>query len=154
MPIGVTLRRCIESDLPCVLAIEQASFPFPWQGDFFLKEMQLSHSWLWVAEAEGAVIGYICGWFVADEGEIVRVAVHPTARRRGIGKILLEEAMRVAHQRGAQTLHLEVRASNAEAIALYKVCGFCEIGKRTRYYENGEDALRMRWERKKIEGKS
>jgi ribosomal-protein-alanine N-acetyltransferase len=149
MPVlaGVNLRPFIESDLPQVLEIEQASFPLPWKEEFFLKELYHPHSWFWVAEKEGSIVGYLCGWFVADEGEILKIAVHPAYRRCGLGKFLLDEIIAVACQREVQTLHLEVRVSNTEAMTLYKLCGFQETGMRRQYYENGEDALLMKRER-------
>jgi len=155
MPVlaGVRLRPFAESDLPQVLEIEQASFPLPWKGEFFLSELHHPQGWLWVVEVEGMVVGYLCGWFVADEGEILKVAVHPAYRRCGFGKFLLNEVMTVACQREVQTLHLEVRVSNAGAIALYKLCGFQEIGMRRQYYENGEDALLMKREKIKTDKK-
>jgi ribosomal-protein-alanine N-acetyltransferase len=146
----VSLRRFVKSDLPHVLAIEQASFLLPWKGEFFLKELSLSHGWLWVAEKEGTIVGYVCGWFVADEGEILKVAVHPSYRRCGVGKFLVEKAIGIADHHGIRTLHLEVRVSNAESIALYKLYSFHEVGRRRRYYENGEDALLMTWERRDV----
>jgi [ribosomal protein S18]-alanine N-acetyltransferase len=145
LPTAVRLRPFVESDLPHVLEIEHASFPLPWKAEFFLKELQNPHGWSWVAEKEGLIVGYLCGWFVVDEGEILKVAVHPSFRRYGVGGALLEEAMVIAGQRGVRTLHLEVRVSNTAAIALYKLRGFHEVGRRGRYYENGEDALLMTW---------
>ncbi len=144
----VRVRRFVESDLPHVLAIEQASFLLPWKGEFFLKELSLSHGWLWVAEKEGPIVGYVCGWFVADEGEILKVAVHPSYRRCGVGKFLVEKVIEIAGHHSIQTLHLEVRVNNAAAISLYKLHGFYEVGSRRRYYENGEDALLMTWEKR------
>ena len=146
----VRLRRFVESDLPQVLAIEQASFLLPWKGEFYLKDLSLMHGWLWVAEKEGTIVGYVCGWFVAGEGEILKVAVHPSYRRCGVGKFLVEKTVGIADHHGIRTLHLEVRVSNAEAIALYKLYSFHEVGRRRRYYENGEDALLMTWERRDV----
>lgn len=139
----IRLRPFVESDLPQVLEIEQASFLLPWNGEFFLTELHHPHGWVWVAEKDGTIVGYLCGWFVADEGEILNIAIHPDYRRRGLGKFLLEETIALACERGVRTLHLEVRVSNAAAIALYTVCDFYQVGIRQRYYENGEDALRM-----------
>lgn len=152
MPVlaGMRLRLFVESDLPQVLEIEQASFPSPWKGEFFLKELHHAHGWSWVAEKKDTIVGYLCGWFVTDEGEILKVAVHPSYRRCGVGKWLVEEAIVIAGQRGVQTLHLEVQVSNAPAIALYKLCGFHEVGSRKRYYENGEDALLMTWKKNSV----
>jgi ribosomal-protein-alanine N-acetyltransferase len=149
----VRLRPFVESDLPQVLEIEHASFPLPWKAEFFLKELHNPHGWSWVAEKEGIIVGYLCGWFVVDEGEILKVAVHPSSRRCGVGKVLLEEAMLIAGQREIRTLHLEVRVSNRAAITLYEICGFHEVGSRKRYYEDGEDALLMKWESGEGRGK-
>jgi [ribosomal protein S18]-alanine N-acetyltransferase len=146
----VRLRPFVENDLPQVLEIEHASFPSSWKGEFFLKELHRPHGWLWVAEKDGPILGYTCGWFVADEGEILKVAVHPSYRRCGVGKSLVEKAIEIAGHHGIRTLYLEVRVSNAEAIALYKLHNFYEVGKRRQYYENSEDALLMKWERKDV----
>jgi [ribosomal protein S18]-alanine N-acetyltransferase len=145
-PVEVRLRPFVESDLPQVLNIEQASFSLPWKAEFFLKELHNPHGWSWVAEKEDTIVGYLCGWFVVDEGEILKIAVHPASRRCGIGKFLIGEVMRIAGQRRIRTLHLEVRVSNAAAIALYTLSGFREVSRRKRYYEDGEDALLMKWE--------
>ena len=140
---GVILRLCFESDLSRVLEIEQTSFPSPWKRDAFLSELHNPHSCFWVVEKAGNIIGYLCCWFVADEGEILNVAIDPGYRRCGLGKILVREMITVAGQKGVRTLYLEVRVSNSPAITLYKSFGFCEIGTRRRYYADGEDALLM-----------
>lgn len=141
----VILRPCFESDLSRVLEIERASFPLPWKKEFFLSELHNLRSYFWVVEKAGYVIGYLCCWFVADEGEILNVAIDPGYRHCGIGKILVREAVTVARQRGVRALYLEVRVSNTTAITLYKSCDFREIGIRRRYYADGEDALLMVW---------
>jgi ribosomal-protein-alanine N-acetyltransferase len=76
----------------------------------------------------------------ADEVEILLVAVVPHARRRGVGRALVEALLADA---GARRAHLEVRASNRAAIALYERTGFVAAGVRKRYYADGEDALVM-----------
>ena len=141
----VVLRPCIESDLSCVLEIEQASCPSPWKKESFLSELHNPHSCFWVAEKAGDIIGYLCCCFLADEGEILNVAVAPKYRRCGLGKILMGEAVRVAYQKGVRSLYLEVRVGSASAIRLYRSFGFHEIGLRRRYYADGEDALLMVW---------
>jgi ribosomal-protein-alanine N-acetyltransferase len=140
---GVVLRPCTESDLSRVLEIEQASFPSPWQRASFLSELHNSYGYFGVAEKAGNILGYLCCWFVTDEGEILNIAIDPDYRRCGIGKILVKEAITVARQKGVRSLYLEVRVSNVPAITLYKSFGFHEIGFRRRYYVDGEDALLM-----------
>ncbi|MGH7963679.1 MAG: ribosomal protein S18-alanine N-acetyltransferase [Candidatus Binatia bacterium] len=142
----VSLRPCGELDLSAVLAIEQASFPLPWQEAFFLAELQNPQSRFLVAGQEGRVIGYLCGWLVADEVQILRIAVHPAHRRQGIGKALLLATLAEAYQEGARAASLEVRRSNLPALAFYTGLGFRQVATRRRYYENGEDALLLVWD--------
>lgn len=137
----VLLRPCVELDLPAVLDIERASFPLPWQEAFFLAELRNPRSLFLVAVQEGQVIGYLCCWLVADEVQILRVAVHPANRQQRIGKALLLATLAEARQEGARSASLEVRKSNLPALAFYLGLGFREVATRQRYYENGEDAL-------------
>lgn len=74
------------------------------------------------------------------EAELLRIAVAPEARRRGLGRRLLAECMEQLAAEGCPTLHLEVRCSNAPARALYEALGWRSCGLRPRYYRDGEDA--------------
>jgi ribosomal-protein-alanine N-acetyltransferase len=135
-------------DLPQVLAIERRSFDNPWTSALFLQELRIPFSRIMVIrpadDAEEPIVGYLCRWFVADEVHILNVAVHPGQRRRGIGGILLQEALREARELGADAVTLEVRRSNAGARRVYESLRFEEVGVRRNYYGRGEDALIMR----------
>ena len=137
------LRLATESDLPAVLAIEQTSFPQPWTSVAFRNEFKNPYSHLWVLEERTLIIGYICTWFIDDEGEIANVAVLPAYRRQGIGRFLVQHALQEAKKRGVRSLSLEVRSSNFAAVDLYRSFGFEEVAVRKKYYKNGEDALLM-----------
>src|SRR5262245_35301348 len=102
-----TLRPFVESDLSRVLEIEQASFTLPWKRESFLSELHNPHSYFWVAEKAEDIVGYLCCCFIADEGEILNVAIDPDHRRYGIGKVLVKEAITIARQKGVCTLYLE-----------------------------------------------
>ncbi len=133
-----------EADLDQVLATEAASFPSPWNRDHFLHEIRSSMSFPYVADdGEGNIAGYICPMQVLDEGQILNVAVAPTCRGNGIGRLLMEHALRTFRLQGASYVGLEVRPSNAAALHLYTGCGFVAEGRRRGYYENGEDAVNM-----------
>jgi len=80
----------------------------------------------------------------AGEAEILTIAVVPAARRRGLGAALLAAALQGAVLRGAAEMFLEVAEGNAAALALYAAAGFTEVGRRHRYYADGEDALVLR----------
>jgi ribosomal-protein-alanine N-acetyltransferase len=85
--------------------------------------------------------GLILARVVADEAEILALAVAPGSRRRGTGSTLLRAAMREAAERGARTMLLEVARRNAAALKLYQTAGFRIVGCRARYYPDGADAL-------------
>jgi ribosomal-protein-alanine N-acetyltransferase len=93
--------------------------------------------------AFAAAGGFILVRTVADEAEILTLAVVPEARRAGVGRALVSAASDVAREQGASRLHLEVSKENAAARALYAGLGFREIGRRTRYYADGADALML-----------
>lgn len=128
------------------------------------RERALPHSMLWIAESErsaGAakgrppelarepgleaagpqVVAFCLAWCLADELELLDIAVDETCRRRGLGRRLLERVFHEAHERGCVRAFLEVREGNLPALALYGSLGFEQSGRRRRYYADGEDAL-------------
>lgn len=76
----------------------------------------------------------------AGEAELLRIAVDPAHRGRGLGRLLLEACQRELAEEGLVHLFLEVRVSNAAAIQLYRTCGWKPCGRRPGYYPDGEDA--------------
>jgi ribosomal-protein-alanine N-acetyltransferase len=85
--------------------------------------------------------GFVIVRVAADEAEILTLAVTGAARRRGLGRALLDAAMHAAANTGARRLFLEAAETNAAARALYAGAGFEETGRRKRYYPDGADAL-------------
>jgi len=94
-----------------------------------------------LATQGSAVVGFISAQFVLDEAEIFDLAVCLAARRRGIGRHLLGALVDRVRQLGATRTVLEVRRGNGPAVALYESVGFVQVGERSRYYRDGEDAL-------------
>lgn len=129
-------------DIPQVLKIEQVSFPTPWGFQAFLWELKKNGSVCLIAKDGKKITGYIMSSAILGYGHISNIAVHPDYRRRGIGKILLEECLSRLREK-AEEVSLEVRKSNYPAISLYRKFGFREIGIRRRYYIDGEDAVIM-----------
>ena len=146
-PAGtLVLRRAGPADVDRVLEIEKEGFLHPWSRE--LVERELDHSWsiLLLAEdgAGGPVVGYVVFWVVHDEVHVLNVATALAARRRGIGRALMEAAEGEGRRRGARLATLEVRRSNAPAIALYRTMEYRQVGIRPNYYaEENEDALVM-----------
>jgi [ribosomal protein S18]-alanine N-acetyltransferase len=146
VPEGVSVRAATEDDLAAIHAIECASFGDPWALEGFRDLLDHPRAKVEVAvDADAAVLGYAIAWYVADESEIANIAVAPSARRRGVGALLLDRILRAAAEFGAQSVFLEVRESNEEARKLYEARQFEIAGKRTKYYRKpDEDALIMR----------
>ena len=135
-----------EADLDQVMAIESASFSCPWSRQHFLAELTAPHALPIVAcSGDGSVAGYLCLSLVADEGEVLDVAVAPAWRGQGVGRLLLERALADCRAHGVSAVHLEVRPSSAPAIALYETFGFVRTGVRKRYYPDGEGAVLMQY---------
>jgi [ribosomal protein S18]-alanine N-acetyltransferase len=98
----------------------------------------------WVAQEDGAIVGFLVARRFVDELEILNVAVAPQARRKGIGGGLVQQALEWGRALGATRIFLEVRASNEAALHFYDAHGFRVTGRRTRYYADPvEDALNL-----------
>ena len=132
-------------DLDRVVAIEHAVFPAPWSRASFETEVSGEGGGVpWVAERDGAVIGYLISWIVADEIHIGNIAVAGVARREGVATELLRNSLADAADRGVALATLEVRASNRRAMGLYEKFGFMPVAMRKKYYsDSGEDAIVM-----------
>jgi ribosomal-protein-alanine N-acetyltransferase len=95
-----------------------------------------------VAERNGQIPGLIVFRSMADEAEILNLAVEASQRRQGIGWLLVQQSISECKAAGAKTIFLEVRESNEGARRLYARAGFKEGGRRAEYYrEPPEDAL-------------
>jgi ribosomal-protein-alanine N-acetyltransferase len=134
-----------KKDIAQVLLIEVNSFPSPWSERMFLSEIRDNRlSNFLVAKHNEIVVGYGGFWLIFDEAHFVNLAVHPSFRRRGIGKRLLSALLALAKERGATKATLEVRVSNVAAIKLYEKFNFKICAIRKKYYkDNNEDALVM-----------
>lgn len=141
-------RAMAHADLDRVAEINRQSYQHPWSADLIRRE--LDHDWstvlLGVEELPGgeAVLGFVIFWLVHDELHVLNVAVAAEHRRRGAARALMAEAAARGRARGARLATLEVRRSNAGAIALYRGLGYREVAVRPRYYaEEAEDAIVM-----------
>ncbi|MGZ5586865.1 MAG: ribosomal protein S18-alanine N-acetyltransferase [Methylobacter sp.] len=138
------LRKMRSSDLPQVMAIERASYQFPWAEDIFRDCFRANYN-CWVCEEQDTVLGYSILSMAVGEAHVLNICVAPAEQGQGIGRKMLENLINQARGR-AETMFLEVRPSNTVAIALYEDMGFNEIGIRKGYYqaENGrEDAIML-----------
>jgi [ribosomal protein S18]-alanine N-acetyltransferase len=147
--VSVRLRPMRLTDLPAVLALEEALFaPDTWTAAMYRDELARTDTrWYLVAEDGDAVVGY--GGLIAypDEAHIATIGVAAARQGEGIGARLLDELLAEADRRSPVVL-LEVRADNELAQGLYRRRGFAEIGRRRGYYQpSGADAVVMKREK-------
>ena len=124
--------------------LERICFSRPWSRKMLAEELENQCAAFLVAEdsVSGRVLGYAGLMVVADEGYITNVAVFPEYRRQGIAAQILQVFVQFAEANRLAFLTLEVRPSNAAAIALYQGFGFEDVGRRKNYYDlPKEDAL-------------
>ncbi len=146
-------RPVLPGDLPRVMEIERLAFAHPWSEDLVRRELE--HDWSIFllasearegapAEAPEAAVGFVIAWLGHDELHVLNVAVAPEERRRGTGRALMEEVQERGRRLGARLATLEVRSSNAGALALYRALGWRQVGIRPGYYaDEDEDAVIM-----------
>lgn len=130
-----------------IAALEQVCFSDPWPAAAVESELSNPLSLWLVAVEDGRVAGYVGSQSVLGEADMMNVAVSPDFRRQGVAEALLCELERRLKENGVYSLTLEVRASNAPAIALYHKLGYAQVGRRPNYYHKPkEDALILRKE--------
>jgi ribosomal-protein-alanine acetyltransferase len=147
-PAAVILRPMRADDVARALAIASRLAEAPhWPPEVYCKALNPESSprrLMLVAELGGVVVGFAVGLVAADEAELESIAVDAQTQRQGVGRFLLERLTVLAQAEGAFRMLLEVRASNASALAFYQAQGWRQCGRRKRYYANPEeDAILM-----------
>ncbi|MRX49428.1 GNAT family N-acetyltransferase [Paracoccus sp. S-4012] len=113
--------------------------PPPWSAAAFADILSLPGAFLILQPG-----GFLVGRVVADEAELLTLAVAPEARRHGLGRALCEGFAAAGRANGAASAFLEVAEDNAPARALYAAAGWREAGRRRGYYGPGRDAMILR----------
>jgi ribosomal-protein-alanine N-acetyltransferase len=141
----VVLTPMRRRHLRTVLRIETHTQPRGWSLGLFLGELARPEGRRYlVAKVGSQVVGFAGMLFIGTDGHVTTISVDPDWRRQGIATRLLAQLCREARIEGATALTLEVRATNVEAQALYRVFGFAPSGIRRNYYkEINEDAMVM-----------
>lgn len=151
---GTILREARKEELGDVISINLVCLPEHYPYDFWLDHLNTWGKTFLVAEVDGKIVGYVmCRvesglGFISNKlsrlGHVVSIAVLPEYRRRGIGRMLMLEALdRLREYYGVNEVYLEVRVSNIPAIKLYESLGFRKVKVLRHYYLDGEDAYLM-----------
>lgn len=150
MTSGSRVRRALPSDAEAILAIEQACIEAPhwspaaWREALSDDAASAPERATFVADDGKGIAGFAVVSCAAGVAELENIAVQPDARCQGIGRMLCRQVIDWSRSRAAHALELEVRASSAAALALYRSLGFAEQGRRRSYYRDPtEDAVLM-----------
>lgn len=137
------LRFATPADLSALVDIEREAFPDPWSRTMLEAELESPYGFQLVAsESEDRPpVAYAVFRTAAEEAELLRLAVLPTVRGRGYGRVLLDRGLERLAWEGIGGCFLEVREDNEHARRLYEQAGFACTGRRRRYYRDGADAL-------------
>lgn len=142
--VSTTIRSLLEQDLAALIHIEQQAHSHPWPLNQFSRRMNCDRHVHGALDIEGALAGYYVASQVADQAELLNIAVSPQQQGKGYGVLLLNHLIENLSP-DIKELFLEVRASNLAAIALYEKLGFHQLGSRPNYYpchkRGREDAL-------------
>jgi len=145
--IACFVERATEADLEALLDLERRSFSHPWTARDLSEilawgsPLVLRRPWM-ASDPTRGVVGCCVFRVITDEMEVFSLAIDPPYRGSGLGRRLLEAAMRVGILQGAGRVFLEVRRSNLTALRLYDSLGFKTISIREDYYvEPREDAV-------------
>ncbi len=136
------IRKLEAEEAEWAAELEAACFPDPWSRESLAEGLGAGRLFCLLAEQAGQPTGYCLAQLVLDEGELLRIGVAPSARRRGIGRALLRELWSQCPQ--IASWYLEVREGNLPAVSLYRQAGFVPSGIRKNYYRDPvENALLM-----------
>lgn len=141
--VGAFIRPMNEADLVAVMAVENASYDFPWSENIFRDCYKVGY-YCCVIEKEGMIIGHGVMSAAVGECHLLNICIHPDHQRQGHGQVLVDYLLNLGYHAKARLAYLEVRVSNKAARDLYLKRGFREIGLRKNYYPadgEREDAL-------------
>ena len=130
----ITIRKFKAEDAQKAAELERLCFSRPWSEEELSASASYPYAVYLTALCGEEIAGYAGAYIAADVAEINNIAVFPEYRRRGVGSALIDALVSECVSRGVKKLSLDVRRSNAAAIALYEKKGFCRVGIRRGYY--------------------
>jgi [ribosomal protein S18]-alanine N-acetyltransferase len=146
LPLHPVVRRLSMDELDRVMEIERSAYPFPWTRGIFEDCLRVGYDCQGL-HLGSSLIGYSVQTQAAGESHLLNLCIDPAWQGRRLGRLLLEQSIRLARAAHCSSMFLEVRPSNHAGISLYRKRGFQVVGERPDYYHaaNGrENALVMR----------
>ena len=144
--VRVHIRWMIRRDMPEVLAIEHASFEFPWCEEDFLRCLRQRNCIGMVAEHGERVVGFMIYELHKNKLHILNFAVHPEFRRQGVGRQMVGKLVGKLSSHRRTRITLDVRETNLAAQLFFRVQGFRAVEVAREHYEDtGEDAFVMQY---------
>lgn len=151
------IRLFRSTDVNQVVKINYSCLPENYNESFFLDLFYRYPKTFLVSICNGLVVGYIMcrielgfseirRFNIIKKGHIVSIAVLSECRMRGIGRALVDEALKGMKEYNVKECYLEVRVNNISAINLYRKLGFKVVKRNYNYYKDGEEAYTMAWE--------
>lgn len=139
---NILIRPFGSEDSPALAKLEKICSESAQWGEQSYQKIGQDGLQGWVAEKTRAIVGFVLVRVVADEMEILNLAVEPAARRMGIASSLVSKAIISGRELAAKRAYLEVRESNSAARAFYSFQGFTQTARRKFYYSQPtEDAI-------------
>jgi ribosomal-protein-alanine N-acetyltransferase len=136
-----------EPDVRELMELEALCFAYHWTREQFLLGLEGEAFKVIGVRRDGVLAGYMAFSLIADEMEVLNLAVHPEYRRQGLGEALLSRSLEISEANGTAKSFLDVKVSNDPALALYRKFGYKKIGVRKKYYpDTREDALLLRYD--------
>lgn len=139
------LKKLDLEDIYGVHEVSSLSLKESWSLNAIRKELSNKFARYIVCKEDNKVIGFAGAWFIAYEGQITNIAVHPDYRGKGIGKKLMESLISSLKEENCIAITLEVRESNEVAKNLYKSFGFLSEGIRKNFYEDNKEDANIMW---------
>jgi len=124
----------VPADLDTLVAIESAAYPFPWSRGNFVDSVVAGYPSRVLLDASDTMLGYFVAMTGVDEMHLLNITVAAAHQRQGHARFMLADLIERSRRRQARRIWLEVRASNAVALAIYRHFGFTEQGLRAGYY--------------------
>ncbi|NEU04718.1 ribosomal protein S18-alanine N-acetyltransferase [Clostridium senegalense] len=142
---NLSVENINENNIFGIEEISELSFHSPWSLESIKKELSNSYANYVVLKLQDKHIGFAGAWVIFDEAHITNIAIHPNYRGLGYSHIIMDALLEKCKNAGANSMTLEVRASNIAAQKLYEGYGFKVEGIRKNYYDNPKEDGYIMW---------